>query len=144
MKTRQNDDWDWFQYSWVDHPDALLEAAKSAYEQRSRQESGRHHRHRRDERGHFEGRESSNCMALSAGDNVRNSSSTQKDRIALVNEKLPNQFLSVVYLMDWGYSKDVATLMVRNMSDFALLDPVFYVKSVRTYDRPRGRWHVRD
>ena len=112
-------------------PDALLEAAKSAYEQRSRQE--------------LEGTIATAEMFVDTtrdrafdlhgplGRRQRaDSSSTRTDRIALVNAKLPNEFLSIVYLMDRGYSKDVATLMVRNMSDFALLDPVFYVKSVRT------------
>lgn len=124
-KTRQNDDRDWFQFSSVHDPDQLLEVAKNTYEQRSRQEVEGTIATAEMSVDTFKGNPF-DLLDLAAGDNVRIEFDLD-DRLSL--QSLPTEFLRVSYLLDRGYSTGVARLMARNMSDFALLDPTFYVKS---------------
>jgi hypothetical protein len=158
-RIRQNEDRDWFQYASVHDPDALLECAKSVWEQRSRQEvegtivtaemvvdrydgsltgrtmdadlyddSGK----LKDENKTFE------LMDLQAGDNVR-IEIDQEDKSALLAQGDWNGALH--YLIDRGYAASVAAIMASNMVDFALLDPIFYVKRVQTTLDLQGDGH---
>jgi hypothetical protein len=128
-KVREADERDWYLYASIHDPVKLLEAAKNTYEQKSRQE--------------LEGTISTSEMflpsrdyiqakfdilSLGAGDNIRIEFDLE-DRSGIL--AYPDEASRVDYLVSRGYSPSVALLMARNMSDFALLDPTFYVKSVK-------------
>jgi hypothetical protein len=125
---RQGDEREYFIFAGVTDVTALTGVARRVYEERGRQEM----------EGAIVTSEmftdtlsgaSFDLLTLKSGDNVR-IEFDQKDKELL--QQLPTERERVEYLKKRGYAEDVATLMSRNMSDFALLDPTFYVKRVET------------
>jgi hypothetical protein len=68
-------------------------------------------------------------LSLSAGDVVR-IEFEQRDRELLAS--LPTEQARVQYLVDRGYSRDLARFMARNMSELTRLEPNFFAKRVTT------------
>lgn len=123
---RNNDDREWFEYPEVTDPEVLLEIAKRAYEERSRQES----------EGKIEtvemrvdtlGGTETDVLEIRHGDVIRVEFDRDiRDSLAA----LGTVGIRREYLLDRGYTDVVATVIARNIGDFLALEPNFYVKSV--------------
>lgn len=127
-KTREADEWEWMEYSSVTDQKQLELAAQRVYEERSRQELEGNITTWEMNVETAKGRDF-DLLTLRSGDNIRIEFDPE-DRQML--QSLGTESARVAYLVGRGYGRDVATIMARNMGDFALLDPVFYVKAVST------------
>ncbi|HEU4729976.1 MAG TPA: hypothetical protein VFT22_18895 [Kofleriaceae bacterium] len=125
---RQGEDREYFTWASATDVSALTEIAKRVYEERGKQEMEGTITTAEMFTDTLSGK-SFDLLTLKSGDNVR-IEFDQRDKELL--QQLPTERERVEYLKKRGYSEDVATLMARNMSDFALLDPTFYVKRVVT------------
>jgi hypothetical protein len=128
VAVRESEERIYYAYPGITNEEDLLEAAERVYEEKSRQE--------------LEGTMTTgemfvedvanrwfDVLSLSAGDVVR-IEFEQRDRELLAS--LPTEQARVQYLVDRGYSRDLARFMARNMSELTRLEPNFFAKRVTT------------
>ena len=123
-----SDRYDFFEYHGVTEIAQLEAIARRAWEERSRQEL-EGSLHTAEMFAKSVSKETIDLMTLRAGDAVRVVIDPyDKEALASVGSG-PER---IAYLMDRGYGREVADLIVRNMKAMNALDPVFHVTRART------------
>lgn len=124
----RGEDREYFTFHGITNPDALESFAERVYEERSRQElEGKIVTHEME--CVTASGEAFDLLKLRAGDSLK-IEIDQRDRMLLT--ALPTDGARIRYLQQRGYSADVASLLVANMSEFFALEAKFFVKSVST------------
>jgi hypothetical protein len=130
-EVRRGENRTYFAYPGVTNPDALVEIAKRAYEEMSRQEmEGTLATHEMSvSRAEGIPEDQFDLLTLKAGDVVRIELDEQ-DKQALAN--IGTEEAQIAYLLERGYEHSAAELIAKNVSTYAGLQPHFYVKRVHT------------
>lgn len=128
-EVRRGENRTYYAYPGVTDPSALLEIAKRAYEETSRQEmegtlSTHEMRVEEDVTS-----EDFDLLTLRAGDVVR-IELDENDKQAL--SSIGSEDDQIAYLLERGYTHSAAELIAKNVSTYAGLQPHFYVKRVHT------------